>query len=127
MVFVRRALNRRVRLKILIAAALCGVLIVAAERSTDNHCGNEQRDWANLSFPKGDYCSVPAWLPFASWYERMNKPICKVHDNNRGINRRISAREADWRFLCNHLKRSGMPWGIRHISAVLSYISVRLK
>ena len=101
-------------------------LLTAAHRSTKNTCGNEQRDWQNLTFPKVNYCSVPAWLPVNPWYENANKAVCKVHDNNSGMFGTISQREADFRFLCDYLKRSKMPWGLRHITGLLSYAGLRV-
>lgn len=93
--------------------------------TTGNQCGNEQRDWQNLHFPKGDYCTLPDWMPFRAGYETANKHVCKVHDNNTGIASTMSAKEADDRFLCDYIKRSTYPWGIRHVTGYVSYLVVR--
>jgi len=93
--------------------------------TTINHCGNESRDWNNLSFPKENYCSVPAGLPFAKQYEQANRAVCKVHDNNSGIWSDISQSAADRRFLCDYIKRSEFPWGVRHVTGYLSYFALR--
>ncbi|MBX2881224.1 MAG: hypothetical protein KTR32_14875 [Granulosicoccus sp.] len=94
--------------------------------TTSNLCGNEQRDWQSLSFPKDHYCSVPAWVPFRHSYENANKAVCKVHDNNRGNASTMTDREADYRFLCDYLKRSDYPWGVRHVTGYLSYMVLRV-
>ena len=94
--------------------------------TTSNTCGNEQRDWDNLNFSKNSYCSVPRFIPLRGHYERANRSVCKVHDNNRGIAGTISQREADWRFLCDYIKRSELPWGVRHVTGYLSYFAVRV-
>jgi len=101
-------------------------LLVAGCVTTGNQCGNEQRDWQALTFPKGNYCSVPQWVPFRQSYERANKAVCKVHDNNSGVASTMSIREADSRFLCDYLKRSTYPWGVRHITGYLSYLVLRV-
>jgi len=93
--------------------------------TTANQCGNEQRDWASLSFPKDHYCSVPQWMPFRDAYERANKAVCKVHDNNSGIYSSIDASQADYRFLCDYLKHSDFPWGVRHVTGYMSYFALR--
>ena len=89
--------------------------------TSGNACGNEQRDWDNLHFPKPRYCSTPEWMPLRDLYEASNRAVCKVHDNNRGINGRITRVEADKRFLCDYIKHSSLPWGIRHVTGYLSY------
>ena len=99
--------------------------VVIAQVSTNNQCGNEQRNWQTLTFPKGDYCSIPAWLPLNPWYENANKAVCKVHDNNSGIYGTISQSEADLRFLCDYVKRSELLWGVRHLTGLLSYLALR--
>ena len=93
--------------------------------TTANHCGNEQRDWSNLQFPKDKYCSVPGFVPFVSQYEGANKSVCKVHDNNSGKYATMSQREADKRFLCDYIKHSEFPWGVRHVTGYLSYFTLR--
>ena len=112
--------------------ALCSILLLCLTVTllggcvtTNNICGNESRDWANLSFPKEKYCSVPANLPFAKQYEQANRAVCKVHDNNSGIRSNISQSTADHRFLCDYIKRSEFPWGIRHVTGYLSYFALR--
>ncbi len=93
--------------------------------TTANECGNEQRDWNSLAFPKSRYCSIPGWVPLRDTYEAANKAICKVHDNNSGIYSSMSSAEADHRFLCDYMKRSEFPWGVRHVTGYLSYFALR--
>lgn len=119
--FRKRSVIRRAGVAVVMLA-----LVVTAQLSTNNQCGNEQRNWQSLTFPKGDYCSVPVWLPVNPWYENANKAVCKVHDNNSGIYSTISQSEADFRFLCDYLKRSTMPWGLKHITGLLSYLGLRI-
>lgn len=101
------------------------VTLLAGCVTTNNNCGNESRDWHNLSFPKEKYCSVPANLPFAKQYEQANRAVCKVHDNNSGIWSNVSQSTADHRFLCDYIKRSEFPWGVRHVTGYLSYFALR--
>lgn len=115
-----------VRRRTWIALMVMLLALAAVEFSTHNRCGNEQRNWQTLTYPKVNYCSVPSWVPVNPWYENANKAICKVHDNNSGIYGTISQREADFRFLCDYVKRSKMPWGIRHVSGLLSYVALRV-
>lgn len=107
-------------LTLIIAMSLCSCV------TTNNLCGNEQREWQSLSFPKGRYCSVPSWVPFRHSYESANKAVCKVHDNNRGVASKMSDSEADYRFLCDYIKRSDYPWGVRHVTGYLSYMALRV-
>lgn len=93
--------------------------------TTGNVCGNEQRDWGNFHYPKGKYCSVPDWMPLKAQYESANKAVCKVHDNNAGRASTMSLKEADDRFLCDYVKRSQFPWGVRHATGYLSYWFLR--
>ncbi len=93
--------------------------------TTTNHCGNEQRDWSDLQFPKENYCSVPSYVPFAKQYEAANKAVCKVHDNNSGKYATMTQHEADKRFLCDYIKHSEFPWGVRHVTGYLSYLTLR--
>jgi len=116
----------QLRLRHWLTIAIALSLLTAAYLSTNNQCGNEQRNWQTLTFPKVNYCSVPSWIPVNPWYENANKAICKVHDNNSGIFGTISQREADFRFLCDYLKRSDMSWGLRHITGLLSYLGLRV-
>ena len=94
--------------------------------TANNHCGNEQRDWNNLHFPKNRYCSVPAFIPFSNLYEAANKAVCKVHDNNSGKYSTMSQLEADRRFLCDYMKHSTLPAGLRNITGYMSYAALRL-
>lgn len=114
-------LHWRSRLVIVLLLALLAVAFL----STNNQCGNEQRNWQTLTFPKINYCSIPDWLPVNPWYENANKAVCKVHDNNSGIYGSISQREADFRFLCDYVKRSEMVWGLRHVTGLFSYLALR--
>ena len=102
------------------------LLLVSGCVTTSNECGNEDRDWSDLQFPKSRYCSVPENVPFGGIYEAANKAVCKVHDNNSGIHAEISQREADKRFLCDYIKRSDLPWGVRHVTGYLSYFTLRI-
>ena len=102
------------------------LLLVSGCVTTSNECGNEDRDWSSLQFPKSHYCSVPENVPFSGVYEAANKAVCKVHDNNSGVNAQISQREADRRFLCDYIKRSDLPWGVRHVTGYLSYYTLRI-
>lgn len=116
-------MGRQIRqLSMLALSVLCCGCVTTA-----NLCGNEQRDWSNLNFPKASYCSVPAWVPFSKSYEKANRAVCKVHDNNRGIASTMSSAEADYRFLCDYIKRSQYPWGVRHITGYISYGLIRLQ
>jgi len=92
----------------------------------NNSCGNEERDWDNLHFPKSRYCSVPAFLPFSDSYEAANKSVCKVHDNNSGIKATMPQSEADKKFLCDYMKHSQLPLGLRTITGYTSYMLLRL-
>ncbi len=94
--------------------------------SANNYCGNEQRDWNSLDFPKDRYCSVPDFLPFADHYEAANKAVCKVHDNNSGKYSNLSRVEADRRFLCDYMKHSTLPVGVRHVTGYMSYAALRI-
>jgi len=102
------------------------LMLISGCVTTSNECGNEDRDWSSLQFPKSRYCSVPENVPFSGIYEAANKAVCKVHDNNSGIHAQISQREADRRFLCDYIKRSNLPWGVRHITGYLSYYTLRV-
>lgn len=104
---------------------LC-LLTLAGCVTTTNQCGNEQRDWQALSFPKDQYCSIPPWVPFSDRFEAANKAVCKVHDNNSGKASTLTLAEADDRYLCDYLKRSEFPWGVRHVTGYLSYWSLRV-
>jgi len=114
------------RLHLRIGIGLLLVLLVVAFFSTYNRCGNEHRNWQSLTYPKVNYCSVPEWLPINPWYENANKAVCKVHDNNSGIYATMSQSEADFRFLCDYVKRSEMLWGLRHLTGLLSYLALRV-
>jgi hypothetical protein len=116
----------RSRKRVVVAVVVLLLLVAVAQLSNNNQCGNEQRNWQTLTFPKGDYCSIPGWLPLNPWYENANKAVCKVHDNNSGIYGTISQSEADFRFLCDYVKRSDLPWGVRHITGLLSYLALRV-
>lgn len=111
---------------VLATNSLAIVLLLSGCVTTGNHCGNEQRNWSDLQFPKQQYCSVPRYLPFAGHYESANKAVCKVHDNNSGKYATMPQLEADKRFLCDYIKRSEFPWGIRHVTGYLSYVTLRV-
>lgn len=111
-----------------LSAALIVVLglFVSGCVTPDNSCGNEDRDWNNLHFPKSRYCSIPAFLPFSDYYEAANKAVCKVHDNNSGKRATMPRSEADKRFLCDYMKHSELPTLVRMISGHTSYLMLRI-
>ncbi len=108
----------------MLATGVCALWLTGCV-TTSNECGNEQRDWETLSYPKDQYCSVPDWLPFSAEFETANRAVCKVHDNNSGKASSLSLEEADARYLCDYIKRSEFPWGVRHVTGYLSYWSLR--
>jgi len=106
---------------------LCiGCILLTGCVTPNNSCGNEERDWNNLNFPKNRYCSVPSFLPFADYYEAANKAVCKVHDNNSGKFATMRQSEADRRFLCDYMKHIELPTGLRTVTGYASYLFLRL-
>lgn len=71
----------------------------------------------DLRKAKDQYCSTPIFKGYVedhAWW------VCKVHDNDCGINGKVSLFTAHARFIWGILAKSELPWLLRPIFALLA-------